>query len=83
MVLQPIDATMVGTRETFCIFDYKRCLESVFLKHSSEMFARYFLDFVARIRTQFVRPGLGQRKPPSLPRCAPEMYFVYQVTFMS
>ena len=58
---------MVGTRETFCIFDYKRCLESVFLKNSFDMFAQYFLEFVTRIRTQFVRTGLGQGKPPSLP----------------
>ena len=55
---------MVGTRENFCIFDYKRCLENAFQKHSSHMFAQYFLDLVVRIRAQFVRPDLQQGKPP-------------------
>ena len=58
---------MVGTRENFCIFDYKRCLENGFLKHSSHMFAQYFLDLVVRIRAQFVQPDLGQGKPPPSP----------------
>ena len=62
---------MVGVRENVCIFNYKKCLENAFLKHSSHMFAQHFLDFVARIRAQFVWPDLGQGKPSLPPLVAP------------